>query len=279
MADKKPVENGSTDTEVGVVSRKEYEKLKRRAIRFEPTNFGFILVIPCEGEHDWCEMSDYSALYYKYYVCEQLGVPVRMTDDLDSFYTQYEIGRVRVKGYNSVRKRLEKLGMLKAEETRDRCVIFQLNKKFTKTEREGFLEEEKEKQANANRIVRVEFSDPALYQKMVEAATRLHRVCMRRMDKLASITNGKRMVELADDMIRGYYDMSAMDQNDKEKIMAGWHKLQKQATQLLVEMQIVASLKLWTRENCIEIAENIIDIKNRIEGHIKRESDRFKERD
>lgn len=72
--------------EIGKVERKEYDKLKRRAIKFEATNRQYILVIPCDGEAGWCEMSEHSALIYKYMVCMPLGVPVTMADDYDFIF-------------------------------------------------------------------------------------------------------------------------------------------------------------------------------------------------
>ena len=107
---------------IGKVDRKEYDRLKRRAIKFEEKNRKYILVIPCDGETGWCEMSEHSALIYKYMVCSQLGVPVTMTDDFDSFYIQYEIGRIRTRGYDVVRRRLKKAGLYKDEKTKDRCL-------------------------------------------------------------------------------------------------------------------------------------------------------------
>ena len=81
--------------EIGRIERKEYDKLKRRAIKFETNNREYIFVVPCDGEMGWCEMSEHTALIYKYMVCLPLGVPVTMTDDYDSFYIQYDIGRIR----------------------------------------------------------------------------------------------------------------------------------------------------------------------------------------
>ena len=53
--------------EIGRVERREYDKLKRRAIKFEERNRQYILVIPCDGETGWCEMSEHSALIYNIY--------------------------------------------------------------------------------------------------------------------------------------------------------------------------------------------------------------------
>lgn len=256
--------------EIGKVSKKEYERLKRRAIKFERTNQRFILVLPCDGEHGWCEMGENSALFYKYEVCMNLGAPVTMTDDLDSFYIQYEIGRIRTRGYDTVRRRLKDAGMYGSETEKDKCVIFQLKKPYTKREVERMRQEEEERQAALNTIVKVHFSDPILHQMMMNVATRLHRICHRRMDKVSSATNGKRIVEKMDGMILKYYEMGEAEV-EQEKRMEDWQELWRMAHGLLIELQIVAGLKLWTREVCAKVGEEVLEVQRRIERDIAHE--------
>lgn len=71
--DKKNKTKKRSFEEIGRIERKEYDRLKRRAIKFEEKNRQYILVIPCDGEMGWCEMSEHSALIYKYMVCISLG--------------------------------------------------------------------------------------------------------------------------------------------------------------------------------------------------------------
>ncbi|MBR2710501.1 hypothetical protein IKF02_02635 [Candidatus Saccharibacteria bacterium] len=275
------MEKSSTDDlarldTIGKVDRKEYDKLKRRAIKFESKNAQYVLVIPCDGENDWCEMSDNSALIYKYAVCEKLGIAVSMTDDLDSFYIQYKMGRIRTRGFSVVRRRLEKAGLYEKETLKDRSVIFQLNHQFTNKELALMRQKEEEHQAALNSIVKVTFADPVLHQKMIEVATRLHRICFRRLDKLSSATNGRRIVELCDVLIRDYYRMSETLNAPPEVLLADWKVMRRNTHDLLIELQILAGLKLWTRESCVKVGEQVVFMENRIEGHIKREADRVR---
>lgn len=256
--------------EIGLVERKEYDRLKRRAIKFEEKNKQCILVIPCDGEMGWCEMSEHSALIYKYMVCAPLGVPVTMTDDFDSFYIQYDIGRIRTRGFDTVRNRLKKIGLYKDEQVKDRCVVFQLKKVLTEKDLERLKKEEVTRQLAVNSIVKVTFLDPSLYQKLIEVATRLHRVCYRRMDKISSATNGERMVKLTDRTIRIYYKMAECGKNRPEELLPYWQEMRRMIHELLIELQIVAGLRLWTRENCIKIGESVIEIQDRIDRQIKR---------
>ena len=261
---------------IGKVERKEYDRLKRRAIKFEEKNRKYILVIPCDGEAGWCEMSEQSALMYKYWVCAPLGVPVTMTDDFDSFYIQYDIGRIRTRGYDTVRRRLKKAGLYKDEKMQDRCVIFELKNQLTVKELEKLKNEEATRQLAINSIVKVSFMDPALYQKMMEVATRLHRVCYRRMDKLSSATNGERMVKLIDETIRIYYKIAECGKNQPEELLTYWKEMRQMLHNLLIELQIVAGLKLWTRESCVKIGESVLEMQDRIDRQIKRGTDRLK---
>ena len=175
-AGEKSKAQGKSFDEIGLVERKEYDRLKRKAIKFEEKNRQYILVVPCDGEMGWCEMSEHSALIYKYMVCLPLGVPVTMTDDYDGFYIQYEIGRIRTRGFDVVRNRLKKIGLYKDERLKDRCMIFRLKQNLTEKEIVRMKEEETTRRLAVNSIVKVTFLDPALYQKMIELATRLHRV-------------------------------------------------------------------------------------------------------
>lgn len=259
----------ANEEEIGLVERKEYEKLKRRAIRFEKNNLKYVLLLPCDGDSGWCEVCEHSALIYKYKVCLELGAPVTMSDDLDSYYIQYDIGRIRTRGYDTVRRRIQKAGLYKDEIRKDKCVIFELNTSLEKAEMTKLEEEEKTRQSAANEIMKVKFADPILHQKMINLATRLHRICFRRMDKLSSGTNGVRIVTLMDDMIRSYYRITLS--GSAEERIPEWQKMELAAQDLIIELQIVSGLKLWSRENCVKLGEDVIEIKQRIEKDTKRE--------
>lgn len=267
--DKVQAPNGGE--KIGKVTRREYESLKRRAMKFEAKNRKFILVLPCDGEQDWCEMCEASALIYKYEVCEKIGAKVTMTDDQDSFYLQYEIGRIRTRGYDMVRRRIQKAGLYLREMLKDRCMVFELNVNFTAAELKKMREEEERRQAELSNIVKTHFSDPSLHQKIMLVATRLHRICYRRMDKLSSSTNGRRIVELINMVGRMYYDLAMLEKTHEQKVET-WRKMSECTRQLLVEVQLVAGMKLWTREVCAKVGEEIIDLDDRIKWNLKRET-------
>ncbi len=250
------------------IDYKTYEMYKRRAINFEEHNYRYIVVIPCEGNEDWCEMCEYSALYYKYLVCEPHGTPVTMSDDLDSFYLKYEIGKVRTRGFDVVRRRLQKTGMYASEQQKDDCMVFEMKQKVSQAQREKLLKEEITRQDEVNSIVKVQFVSPAFYQQAVLAAKRLHQVCRRRLDKISRDMNGSRMIGLMDGVLVKYFLICEKNLTDPEEIEKELKPLRDDINLLLIELQVLAALKLWPRELSMSVAKDIIALQEIIEKDI-----------
>lgn len=252
------------------IERRMYDRLKRRAIKFEKDNRRYILVIPCDGNRGWYEMGERSALLYKYEVCDKIGVDASLKDDYDSFYIQYDIGRIRTQGVEAVRERLKRAKLYKREQTRDKCVIFELDKTYTDDEIEALHEEEKRRQEELNNIVHVKILDPVLLNKMLEVSGRLHSVCLRKMDKLSRDTNGRRIVELCDQMLGQYYLMSSSQDASPKTVLVMWQTLRDYVHRLLIELQIIVGLRIWKRTQCIKIGEMIYELEERIDAHVRK---------
>ena len=248
---------------VGEIEISEYRSLKSKTIEYDSKNHDYVIVIPCDGDKGWCELADTSALIYKYAVCESLGVKVAIHDDNDGYFLQYRLGMVRTRGYDTIRKRVKKAGLYASEKISGKALFLKLNKKFTEAEIDEFEKRELEYRAGINSIVKVDFIDPLVYVKMVTLGSRLHKICLSRMDKLSSVTIGKRIVEIIDDMLRIYYDMVG----DLDE-MEGWKKLDKKCNELLTEIQIVASIGLWNRERCASVGEQVLEIQKIIKRKI-----------
>lgn len=272
----KSASTAQTDTEnYRLVDKNEYIRLKRRAIKFEKKNNQYILLIPCDGDQDWYEMGDISALIYKYRICMPMGKPVSLMDDGDSFYLQYQYGRVRTRGTEAVRKRIQKAGQYKDEQEKDGCIIFQLRSAYSQSEIARIKEDEMSRQAAINSIIKVDFADPALFQKLTEVATRLHRICLNRMDKISRELNGKVMVGLIDAILRRYYEISyGTGEGDgrlpPERVKALWQEMRTSSRSLLVELQIVAGLKIWDKTICANIGKDVDEIIKMIERNLRR---------
>lgn len=270
MVAKNEAEKGAIDPEIGNISRSEYESYKKRALDFEAKNRRFIVVVPCSGRAGWCEIPDNSALLYKYAVCEPIGVEATIAGDYDSFYSQYRIGKCKTRGFEAVRRRIKDAGLFMDEQKKGKCLIVCLNKTFTKQEIDKFEAKEILHRATANKIVDAKPVDPVLYQKILQLATRLHKVCNRRMDRLTSETNGKRMVMLMDAMMREYVVRSTGEAMTKEEELKMWNKLRGDARAILIELQIVAGMGLWKANDCLSIGGELTEIIERIDKKCSR---------
>ena len=260
------------------VTRREYEGYKRRTVNFERSNRRFIVVLPCDGNQGWYEVGERSALFYKYIVCDKLGLDASLKSDFESFYNQFEIGRVRMRGVEVVRERLKRAEMYKDEEARDKCVIFEMNRTLDETEIEELLEREARRQAELNSIVKVKMSDPMLLTKMLEVSNRLHVVCQKRMDKISRDTNGVRIVAACDKMIMAYYRMSEAEDTSAEAKLEMWLELRRYVHELLIELQIIVGLGIWKRSKCVKIGEMVCELEDRLDTHIRKATQEVKRR-
>jgi len=267
---KKDQQNGEKNLEPVKISRKEHDRLRRRAIAFERNNAQFILLIPCDGGKGWYEMGNQSALFYKYAVCDKIGVDVVVKDDFDSFFNQFDLGRVRTQHIETVRDNLKRAKMYKDEIEKDNSIIFKFPKAFSDKQIAEIIEDEKRHQAQINEIVKVKLIDPAVMATLTEISARLHRLCLRRMDKVSRDTNGKRVVERCDKAIAKYYQMADTLGASGAEILAMWQDLRAEVHRLLIELQIIVDLKIWKRSQIVAIGEEIFKLEERIDAHIRK---------
>ena len=250
------------------IPRREYDKLKQRAIRFEENNDRYILVIPVDGNKGWCEMGERSALFYKHVVCNKLGFDVSIKDDYDSYYVQYKIGRARIRGFDPVRDRLKLADMYKDEILRDKCMMFAMNRVFSAKEIEELEEAERKEQMAVNQIAKVQIMDPVLMTKLVEVSGRLHSACIKKMDKVSSATNGVRIVELCDKGLIHYYRMCGTIDATAEEKLEMWKTMREYLHGILIELQVIVALKICKRQQVIAISETVIELEERVDRHI-----------
>ena len=253
-----------------MITRREHDKLRRRAIAFERNNSRFILLIPCDGGKGWYEMGNRSALLYKYEVCNRIGVEVEIKDDYDTFFNQFDEGRIRTQYLDTVRDNIKQAQMYKDETKRDNCLIFKLGKSYSDQEIAAIVEEEKRHQAQLNEIVKVKVIDPVVMVKLTELSGRLHRLCLRKMDKVSRDTNGVRIVGTCDEAIKIYYQMASAPSTEKEAVLAWWGKLREKVFDLRVELQLIVDLKIWKRDKVVAMGEMLAELEERIDTHIRK---------
>lgn len=243
------------------ITNAEYRASKRKLLKYEEKNYNTIALIPCNGNEGWCEMGDHSALIYYYKICSPAGIKINFDSDANDYYNQFKYGRIKTRGFDVVRKRLEKSGLLEHETLRNGRAVFTLNVAYSQKDIDEMWEAEQSRREKIGKILKVEFSDPAIHQMMVHLAVRLHPMCLRRLDKLSSMTIGKRIVETMDGMLRKYYEMS----ESKTEHAADWQELKTSCHTLALDLQIISELGLWTRERCAEIGEQVLELEERLE--------------
>lgn len=251
------------------ITNSEYRKIKRGVVKYEETNFATIALAPCAGQEGWCEIGDHSALIYYYKVCRPLGVTVNFDKDMTDYYCEFRYGKIKTRGFDTVRKRLNAVKLYQREITKDGRIIFVLSQKFSKEEIDEMWALEQARRDEIGRVLKVDFSDPVLHSLLMHTATRLHSLCFRRLDKLSSSTNGQRMVSLMDAMLYKYYEMSRTKKASRKE---DWEELKNLVQKLMIELQIVSELGLWTRQKCMDIGKEIIKIDERIDHNGAKES-------
>lgn len=151
------------------LERNTYRSLKRDLIGIEEENVGEVILQKCSGRGDWFEIADHSALIYYYYVIQVLKIKnVRFEADYDSFFEQYKIGRIRVRGVDRVRERMEKVGLYGGEHVINNRVVFVLKKSLTKDKLRILEKREAKRRLNLNKTVEIAHSDPLFYRNLAE---------------------------------------------------------------------------------------------------------------
>ena len=104
---------------------------------------------------------------------------------------------------------------------------------------------------------------------MVELTARIHQMAFRHMDKVSSATNGQRIVSIMDGIQRDYLMFSGeYSKLSDAKRIAIWRKMLVDLNLVRLELQIIASSKIWKREKCALIGDRTIAIEDRIKRRL-----------
>lgn len=248
------------------ISIEKYRELKDKLKLLEKENKNQIILIPCRGNQGWYEMAETSALLYYYRICETLKIKVNFESDINSYYKPYEIGRVRIRDPELVKTRIQKANYLKSSRKKDSCYIFTLNFTLSPLELEELKQKELERRNKNLTITQVNFLDPHLHHELIEASTKLHQICITKLDKLSSQTNGARLVNLIDGMITKYYTLCNNKTSFDEKI---WQEFLEKTDLILYEIQLLSETKLLSYETSLSVSKIILNLKNIIKRKLK----------
>ena len=252
------------------ISIKQYRSIKRYLKKLEAENCNRVMMAPCNGKSNWYEIAEHSALFYYYEVCQALNKKTKFFSDTDSFYDQYEIGYIRSKGVANVRKNLRDLGLYGSEHMEQEIYVFVLKKNFSKKEIEELQKREEERRMQNLTPTPVSNIDPDLYRSIVSVAARLHKICISRLDKLASSVNGAEIVKLADSLIEDYQVIAMLKPSAKLKIRTRLENMRRTIYLLIIKVKVLGEVRLWSLELCISITEDLHEIKNKIDKDLQK---------
>ncbi len=204
--------------QIKTVTIQQYRINKRILKNLEANNHDQIIVMPCDGEKGWCDIAENSALIYYYEVRMKLNGKNKFFADNKSYYDQYEIGYMRTKGVDSVRKSLKELNLLESEFVKDEFFhIFQLKHKFSTEHLNKLRKREFRRRLENSLPVETSHLDPELWQNLATASTRLHQLCTHRLDHLSSNTNGARIIALIDSALGDYHRLVTIPEKNIAK--------------------------------------------------------------
>lgn len=246
----------ATQLEMREVNRTEYRASKKELIFKEEENFSEIVLQKCSGRGDFFEIPDRSALIYYHHVLSRLKVKnVKFESDADSFFEQYKIGRIRVRGTSIVRKRIKTVGFYGNEYIVGTKLIFVLNRTFTKEQMRALERKEAKRRLDLNKTVEVKNGSPLFYRNLAELLKWFHVVCSSKLTKFQSQTNGVRIVTLVDDIMARYLHSTDLPDEQAESRRNDWIEIRRLLYKLKYEIHIIDVAKIWTPETCIKIFE------------------------
>lgn len=250
-------------------SIRQYRELKRKLKKYESQNYNKIYLIPCNGNSDWHELAEHSALIYYYEVCKKLNSKTKFFADTLSFYDQYDIGYIRTLGIDHLRDNLKKVKLYQKESNNNGIRIFSLNKTFTADCIRKLWQEEKARRANNLTPTDAYNLDPELHQLLVALSIRLHSLCNNRLDKLSAHTNGVIIVRLADALLANYHRLTMVKQASSPEVAILLDTMRKDVLSLIVQIKVLSDIKMLSLETIASLSENIYLIRDRIELQIK----------
>ena len=252
------------------ISVKEYRATKRKLKELEKKNCQKIIAIPCSGDQGWYEIAERSALIYYYEVCQKLDTKNKFLADNHSYYDQYEIGYMRSKGVDIIRERIKQAGLYLSESETNNIYTFNLNAKFSNQKLATLKKREHGRRLNNLTPIQANNLDPELHHLLSTSATRLHRICGSRLDKLSSRINGTKIINLIDSLLIKYHQTTMLSKHHCKRIRSQLESMRKDIYQLILEVKILGEAKLWDLELCASISESLYGARDRIETHLRK---------
>lgn len=249
-----------------VVSNKDYNQNKKKAIEFEKKNYNTIALIPSRGEGSWKKFGDHSALIYYYFVLPlfRKKFPTFHADSDD--FNKFEYGVMSVSTASTVYSALIKNKLLKSVKCGDGKVFFTLNVNFDQQQIDLWWQEEQKRRDEMNNILAVENCLPEFRQKMRQLAKMVHGAVNKKMRKAEQETSGEDLIRAMSEISRTYYRLMRKFGDDS---LGAWGDLLMRMDDFCAELQIIIDGGIWGYNAGAKIGELAAEMRELVDHEVK----------
>ncbi|MBQ2695550.1 hypothetical protein IJG04_02875 [Candidatus Saccharibacteria bacterium] len=247
-------------------ARAEYAKRKAHVALLEAMNDSAIIVFKSIDE-PWYKIGWNSALIYAYDVairaCNKKELPtIRKDTDHE---TRSRDGIVFVRDFKKFAARLQAIGISDCKELNDGICIFDVKKKYTKTELKEFKNTAYRKGDELFALAAKKKVYPELRGIIVKIIGTVLPKC-KKMHTFYQMTNGVRIADAVKIMNDAYFEMANSRGEKKEHLI----NIVKSANVILNELTMIQELEVWSPLEVVEVGGLMIDLKASVERIIKR---------
>lgn len=242
----------------------KYEALKKTVKEREEENTSRLFLF--NTGDDWYKMSGNSLLIFTYKIAPKIPLKPNILPDTDYTKTIFDEGLISFHGIEALKKRLEKVDVLKEIKKSNDLVVFELNFSVTEKQLKEFKELLKEDQERVVSILKPEIVlAPMLYTKMRHILKRTFEIT-RKMPTYSRQMFGEKMLFFAKEIVSTYLLMNK-DQISEKK---GWLDISKMTEKLQVEMAVAVELKVLDQNSAVSVGGELIEMKKMLKKELKR---------
>lgn len=246
------------------MDRAKYAEIKKTIYKRELSNHSRLFLF--NTGDDWYKMSGNSLLIFVYEIAPKIPLKPNILPDNDYTDTIFEEGLVSFHGIDSLKKRLEKVKVLKEVHKTDDVVAFDLNFEVSDKRLIELKEILKEDQERAVAILKPEvILVPTAYTKMRHVMKRTFEVT-RKMPVTSRDVCGERMMFYAKEIVNTYLLMNKEIISEQK----AWPEMLKMAEKLQIEMAIAVELKVLDQNSAVSIGGDLINLKHILKREIKK---------
>lgn len=234
---------------------RRYEILKQQVKELEKKNFSKLLLF--HSGQDWYKMTSNSLLIFVNKIAPKLSGKPNILPDNDYTKTTFSEGYVSFHGIETIKKRLEKLDVLKDFRKTEDAAVFELNFSVSETEMKEFRRKLFDDQERAVSLLRPELSiEPKFYTKFRHILRRSFEAT-RKMPVYEREMFGKKILDLAEELVDIYLSINKSATSE----VSGWKKIDEMIDSLMTKITIATELEVMDKNSALAIGEDLIELK------------------